>query len=496
MNIKSLNINNINIMSSRSRVKTLGISQDAFEFRNKRNTTPEEQKKNSLQRDLQRTMAWQQPNRSVRRTEVSNYAIEKVASAVNMYIREFNGMFLTFDDLKAMIRKTWLEISPIELRDVWEIIPHSKASLIEWAKEFSVPVDSFNIPQTESRKAEMPIIMVKLKEVAINYGNKFLIQTLKSRQLLYKEELLQLFERFQITNYKEDFDEFRSWAIYNSVMKRYGAELAIETEALCPYFQGVDFVEKQDFSPHEPVISQLISRTLTSLATQNFQQLKKSLLQYSHNDYIEEIHLRETFKYSLPSITNENLSLFINSLKLTIPASLQVPFRQINLPEFFSLFDNSPVTVLSRPNTKEKEDDKKINDDKKQYWICENFCVKYRDYNWEKDLIRKTFDVSVPLLANFRINDYNKSGALTLEVFHYTLKKSLPWMSDEEIFFLVDLGIRESGSIDERRTSDIKLDIESYKVSQTISAAWFPTGEQYNISYLYFIIVLERLSKD
>ena len=105
------------------------------------------------------------------------------------------------------------------------------------------------------------------------------------------------------------------------------------------------------------------------------------------------------------------------------------------------------------------------------------------------------FKVHKPLLANLRINDYNSQGFLTLEMFHYTLKKSLEWLSNEEINFLINFAIRECGCIDTARTETTKNNLENYRNSESISAVWFPEGEQYNISYLYFILVLSKHSE-
>jgi len=144
---------------------------------------------------------------------------------------------------------------------------------------------------------------------------------------------------------------------------------------------------------------------------------------------------------------------------------------------------------LSKPS-EDLEEPKK---DSEIFFIQETFKVKPRGYLWERELIEKVFEVKEPLLANFRLNDWNQSGAMTLETFHYTLGKSLPWLSDEEIYFLVELGLRESGSIDERRTQLSREQPERFRMKGSISNAWFPDGEQYNVSYLYFLVVLERL---
>lgn len=281
-------------------------------------------------------------------------------------------------------------------------------------------------------------------------------------------------------------------------MKLVGIELGFNSNMLCSYFFGVDFIQKEVFEPDTPVFTQVISKTFSSIMLERLQSLKKCFLPYSNNDYIEEIRLREVLKSSIPSLTNENISLIINSLSFTIPASKDIPFRQIKISEFMSIFDNSDFSVIKIenpikvPNVNIIPSNPIVNTETSP--ICETFIVKPRDYNWEKRVISKVYRVHGPLLANFRLSDFNKSGSLTLEVFHYTLRKSMEWLSDEEIYFLVDLGIREAGCIDTKRTEDVLKNYSQYSESKSISYAWFPSGEQYNISYTYFVLVLEKLS--
>ena len=104
------------------------------------------------------------------------------------------------------------------------------------------------------------------------------------------------------------------------------------------YFTGVDYVQKQTFSEDTPVMTQVIQSAFTSIVKEKLINIKHCLEPFSQNDYVEEIRLREILKDLLPNLTNENISLIINSLRFNLPPTISLPFRQINLPEFFSIF--------------------------------------------------------------------------------------------------------------------------------------------------------------
>ena len=456
---------------------------------------PKDPQDNIYYKDFQRQLARKELTRTMHKQEINSYTMEKIACAVNEYINKINTQLLTFNDLQRIVRSTWLNISPDELRHAWDILPHDKLSLEKWAKQTSVSVDSFKIPEISKRKEEVPRIMSKLKEIALVYGSSMLIQCFRAKQILYKDDLLSLLEKFRVLNSVEEFNELREWGIDKEIVKRYGNELAFDSETLCQYFIDLDFVEKQTFEYGKPVLDQLVSKTINNIILDKLQSLKKCLKSFTNRDYIEEIRLREVLKSVFPEFTNENISLLINSLRFTILPNREIPFRQINLPEFMSLFDNSEVLIQANSITAAKAlpSSNKIETFPS---ISETFLIKPRDYSWEKALISKVYEVYKPLLANFRLSDTSNIGALTLEAFHFVLKKSLEWLNNEEIYFLVELGIRECGSIDVTRTENIQKDLKKYQESETISAAWYPEGDQYSISYMYFIVVLEKLSHD
>lgn len=454
---------------------------------------PKDPQGNIFYKDYQRTLSRLELSKAIHKNEVSSFTIEKVACAVCEFINEVRNPMLTIEDLRFLIRKTWLQVPPDELRQVWDLIPHDKISLSAWAKQNSVPVPSFIIPKRVESQPSHPSILKKLREIAVTYGNQMLIQAFTAKEVLFMEDLVKLLEKFRVVTGREEFDEFRQWAIDNEIMKKYGNVLGFSSQAISQYFAGLVTVEKQYFESDLPVLNQILAKVIRGFVSDKLLALKKCLIPFVNRDYIEEIRLREVFTSVIPEFTNENISLIVNSLKFTIAPFNEVPFRQINIPELISLFDNSDFSIL--PSAVQVPLPPPLPSPATST-ISESFLVKPRDYTWEKSIISKVFQVSQPLLANFRINDYNQSGALTLEVFHYALKKSLGWLGDEEIFFIVGLALRECGCIDEQRSFNMKKDLRSYHEGQSISAAWFPEGDQYNISYIYFFVVLEKLSAD
>jgi hypothetical protein len=420
-------------------------------------------------------------------TSSDSFINEKIACALNEFLMQVPSNLLTFDDFRKIMRKTWLTIPLQDLRKVWEVLPHDKFILASWAKKHSVPVETFEITQVESETKEtLPKILSLLKEIAIFYGNSFLLAALKVKDWVTQEEFRKLLQKFRVSFHQQDFDEFRIWAVEKGLMK----DLKVNTGILSLYFVGVDFVEKQNFSSDRPVVDQVLQRTFFEIIREKLMNLKKCLQPFIQNDYVEEIRLREVLKVLVPSLTNENVSLFLNSLRFSLQPSFSSPFRQINVPEFLNLFDpNQEISIP--PNEKPLKNDLPRTFESFST-VQETFKVHPRDYLWEKQIISQVFAVSQPLLCNFRIYDWNHSGALTLETFHFVLVKSLNWLDNEKINFLVDLALRECGSIDDSRTLMMRgKDFEEFR--ESISKAWFPDGEQFNISYVYFLVVLERL---
>ena len=432
------------------------------------------------------------PNRSNQNKE-EEWVFEKVACALNEFLIQIPSTTITFDDFRMIIRKSWLTIPIKQLREIWDVLPHDKFTLVAWAKDHGVPITSFNLPdiQNQDQKESLPIIMTRLKEISLTYGNSLLLSALKAKDWMTKDEFLKLLDKFRVSRNSFEFDEFRLWAVEKGLMRGSAGELKTNSSMLSLYFTGVDYVQKQTFSGDTPIMTQVIQSAFTSIVKEKLINIKHCLEPFSQNDYVEEIRLREILKALLPNLTNENISLIINSLRFNLPATSLLPFRQVNLPEFFSIFD--PDSEINIPPTEKPVVEAVITrKDEVSVLVQESFKVKPRDYSWEQGLISQVFQVSDALLCNFRINDWNRSGALTLETFHYTLVKSLTWLDTEQINFLIDLAIRECGSIDEARTAKAKYYPESVP-PESISRALFPNGEQFNISYVYFLIVLEKL---
>lgn len=453
---------------------------------------PKDPSNNVYYKDFQKTLNRSYAHSTIQQPKQEAWEYEKVACALNEYLMDVPHTIITFDDFRIIIRKTWLNIPIQKLHEIWDVLPHDKYTLIQWAKQHCVPINSFSIPQATEALETLPKLVVRLKEIALIYGNKLLIDGLKSKDWLSKEEFLRLLDKFRVPKDQTELDEFREWAINKGVMKAVGKDLFCNGHVLSLYFTGIDFVEPQNFQSDQPIMFQVVQNMLISIVREKLLTIRKCLEPFSNKDYVEEIRLREVLKVILPSLTNENISLFINSLQLTLPPSITIPFRQINIPEFLNLFDPNyeiVIPVLEKPAETVNEGIR----NSENYWIQETFKVRPRDYSWEKQVLRRVFEVKEPLLCNFRLNDWNHSGAMTLETFHYTLGKSLQWLNDEEIYFLVDLAVRECGSIDETRTLMAREQPDRFRVQGSISNAWFPNGEQFNVSYLYFLVVIEKL---
>ena len=71
-----------------------------------------------LYKDFQRQLARKELVRSIHNQEVSSFITEKIATAVNEFIKDFSGMILNINDFFSIIRKSWIVVSPDEIRQV------------------------------------------------------------------------------------------------------------------------------------------------------------------------------------------------------------------------------------------------------------------------------------------------------------------------------------------------------------------------------------------
>ncbi|CAG9318745.1 unnamed protein product [Blepharisma stoltei] len=446
-------------------------------------------------RDFQKTMQSQQNNRNPEIYSEESYPDKvKVAHALKDQIELVTEPEVSEAMFVSFIRRTWIRIEPHRLREIWSQIPHRTSELKKWVERYvlnDLP-DAVLPPDNSTNIANLPIILTKLRNIATLYGVDIVMQSVKAKSVLFREDLWEIVRKFKLGATNEEFDKFREWAIQQGLMKLYDIELGMDSTGLAEYFSDIEVLSTQeDLQGNSPALTQILKKAVGEMITERLLNVKRALEANGDNHYIEEIRLREVLAYSLPQLSNENISLIINSLKYTILPSYENPFRRIYIPELMSLINGSDYELSFK-----KKEETKIDIEEQKPIDFGNFVVKPKDWNWEIGVLRKIYCRYRELIANLKIADWEKKGFLTLEQFHWALKVSMDWLTDEEIFFLVGYAIREAGCLDEKRTGDARRDLYEYQTtSVTISRAMFPEGEQYNISYLYFMVSIERLMK-
>jgi hypothetical protein len=136
----------------------------------------------------------------------------------------------------------------------------------------------------------------------------------------------------------------------------------------------------------------------------------------------------------------------------------------------------------------------------KVWTIGQPAILAQRGPEWEQALYTKLKSAlttasqlsMAPLLAAFHKVDQDRRKVLSLDRFHWTLKQVLPFLSDGEIYHLVQVALEVAGTVDERKTAEVRKMLADYlETTKTINRALYPDGSQYVISYTFFTVHLE-----
>lgn len=159
-------------------------------------------------------------------------------------------------------------------------------------------------------------------------------------------------------------------------MKLYDIELGMDSQMLLAYFYDIEVsAANNDPLTENSFLSQALKKALNEIVTERLFSLRQALEAGASNNYIEEIRLREVLAYSLPSLSNENISLIVNSLKYSLLPSMENPFKRIYIPEFIGLLNNSDFELSL---VKKEEVKQEIIEETKKPEIGE-FIVKPKD---------------------------------------------------------------------------------------------------------------------
>ena len=413
-------------------------------------------------------------------------AMYKIANSLVYQLQETQLKQVDFDCFLKLLHNSWVDIDLDTAKKVYTKVPHKTDRLLIWCKKFSNKKiqSAMLVPYLKSALESYPMFLTRLREVASNYGKNTLLVALQSKVLLYRQDLLDLAQK--LGGNLEEVEEFRKWSAENGLTKKQGVSIAVESSKLMKYLEDIEFSppESSNSSPQK-----VIQNFLSSVVSDKLLQTKRNLLMHSRNEFVDELRFREVLNWSMPSLSYSEVTSIINSLSYKLPPDSSVPFTQIYIPEFISLFSKKSFTI----NIEQKQPQPSTHPQEPEEPVVEEFILP-KDRVWELQVLKKLNYRSKELLANFRIADSEKCGSLTLEQFHWVVFTSCPWLSKAEVFYLCDLAVREAGVVDEKATLKVKENLTEYtERAKTISRALFPDGRQFRVSYLYFLVVVEKI---
>lgn len=173
-------------------LKSLKINLNTQEIQEILSAVPKDSNGKIYYKDFQRQLVKTPFKKQQPTQKFKNFVVEKIACAVNQYIDEIKNNNFTIQDLQKILEKTWLVVSPEEIIQAWDIMPHDKKALKAWADQYSVPIETFELPKVKKTKEQLPDILSRLKNIGLEYGNKFLIEALSSKEVLYKKDFINI----------------------------------------------------------------------------------------------------------------------------------------------------------------------------------------------------------------------------------------------------------------------------------------------------------------
>lgn len=418
----------------------------------------------------------------------------KLATILNAELKTFGKSIVDEDDLYLLCGRSWVRVDEKYLRDVTPGLPRNKKKLKKWAKKRKVKGMKMKVNKNveESVLHPYPVILVRLRDLAVYYGVDVVVSTMRYRDFLVSQDLYSIFQKFSVIRRDNEFGEFREWAVHEGIMRLHNGDLVIDSTMFCKFFDDLreEVPIAHATSTKNEDLQDILDGIIRNLVMEKVKTIGDFMRAQGRNDYIEEHSFRSILSRTIPGLPPEHITKIISSLKTTTFSGPSRPFKQLCIPEFLGLLLNvefnpssKPIDRLPTPSIEPPSPIAKLD---------HSFLLP-QDRNWEMKTLKHVYQAHTELLANFRIIDTRNKGSLVLEEFHYTLKNTFPWMNSQEINYLTSFAIHEAGCIDEGLTALTQEDLEGHSKSLTVSYALYPDGTRYRIAFMYFLVCLERI---
>ena len=440
-----------------------------------------------------------------------------------------NGLFSETSFMEFVSQNTM--VIPADARDLWNVMPSmlSPQVLIKWASSIAAQQGVREIAPMKAQSAPPPppAVLSRLRNIVQSNGEDYVKTALCTFTYLRLPDLQDILTQLDACPSFKEFEEFRLWCVNEGVIHIFNTELAFEGGRFLQFITGFAG-DGRPVLGDKSQLGNVVELALMDILRAQMANLKQVLISENGSDSISEKHIRKTLKSTTPSLTHQNVSLLLNSLLLIDPPIRGRPFRIYSATELVALLSDwqsvqlagippfptaalpqvsvakeniAPASPAQTPSSPISQTQPVVIPRKEGGKVGEAALLGRRDVDWEVSLFRKlkesltaaagSFTIR-PLLEVFQKVDGEGKKVMHLDRFHWTLKMGLTFLTDSEIYHLVQIALEVSSSLDDRKTTETRLNLPEYlEISHTISRALYPDGSQYMISYTFFLMNLE-----
>jgi hypothetical protein len=438
----------------------------------------------------------------VRLQEASNIDSLRVKAA-NFLSREyFAPGTVNQVDFDNLLRRCGM--AQEERLSVWADLtkPFTSADLQAWTKRYASKhyMTLSEIDNLPSVSSPYPEVLNRLRADVntiglLNAAGVFCVQA-----SLTQEEVKEVLLKMRLVKSSEEFSHFMEWAIQAQVVTSYGAELVLISERLVSHLKDAQPTWQSDLPGEHSRLDSTLSHIHYSILDAKLKQLQQTLQHCSVEHYVDEYNVRQVISGVFQALHAREINLLLNSVPHVLPPTVQHPYRRFYIEDLISLLSDAqiprnriklpPEAFIPQP----KQEETVVSEQVSAPSVSAGLSRK--DWVWEAAIIKKLGSVDLTaLLRNFTSIETEGTGRLSVERFHWVLHKSLPFMSREELFFLVHFAVQLNGTLSPQRTAEVQANLPEFVTSShTISRRLFPDGSQYDINYGLFLLETEKLA--
>lgn len=440
----------------------------------------------------------------VRLQEASNIEALRVKAA-NLLAREYlpPGQIdqVTFDN---MLRRGGMPED--ERISVWASLvkPITSTELAPWIQRYSSKY--FMTPQEmqglSTHPVRFPEVLVRLRADVRSIGLLNVAGIFYTQPSFTQEQMREILLKLRLVKSPDEFSRFMEWCINERIVTSVRSELVVICERLLDCVKDCDISEETASTGERSRLDTALDRIYREVLGDKLSQFRKAVEVCSVDQYVDEYNLRHVIAGVFPVLQANEVSLLLSSIPHVLPPEISEPHRRFYVLDVYDLIAQAqiPRGPLKLPPeafvAKSPAEDVKDAEVPPAPLPISQVCLERRDWQWEAAIIKKLGGVDLSaLLRNFSNIEVEGTGQLSLERFHWVLVKSLPFMSQDEIFFIVHFAVQLHGKPNSMRTQAAQAQLGDFlAASHTISARLFPDGTQYDISYGIFLLEIEKLA--